>query len=99
MVNVAVSAIVALSCSMFPASEQALFIAALSLLLLFPLLSHSTSASIDYCFRDLMMIYLTLSLSLMVPRGVQLPPVFMGEAERFPLAFSVSLRVGKTGVF
>ena len=92
-------AIVALSCFMFPASEQVLFIAALSLLLLFPLLSHSASASMDCCFRDLMMVCLTLPLSLMVPRGVQLPSVFMEEAEHFPLAFSVSLRVGRTGVF
>ena len=97
--NVAVSAIVALSYFMFSASEQVLFIAALSLLLLFPLLSHSASASMDCCFRDLMMVCLTLPLSLMVPRGVQLPPVFMEEAERFPLAFSIGLRVGRIGVF
>ena len=99
MVNVAVSAIVALSCFMFSASKQVLFIAALSLLLLFPLLSHSASASIDCCFRDLVMVCLTLSLSLMVSRGVQLPPVFMREVECFLLTFSVSLRVSRTGVF
>ena len=93
------SVIVALSCFMFPASEQVLFVAALSLLLLFPLLFHSASASIDCCFRNLIMVCLTLSLSLMMSRGVQLPPVFMGEAERFSLAFSVSLRVSRTGVF
>ena len=93
------SAIVALSYSMFPASEQVLFIAALSLLLLFPLLFHSASASMNCCFRDLIMVCLALSLSLMMPRGVQLPPVFMREAECFPLAFSVSLRVSRIGVF
>ena len=65
------------------------------------LLSHSASASITCCFKDLVTLCLALSLLLMMFRGVQLLPVFMGEAGRFSLMFSVgfSLGVSMTGAF
>ena len=58
------------------------------------LLSHSVSASIACCFTDLMTLCLTLSLLLMMFRGVQLPSVFVREAGHFSLIFSVSFSVG-----
>ena len=64
-------------------------------------LSHSASASITCCFKDLITLCLTLSLLLMMFRGVRLLLVFVGEAGRFPLVFSVgfSLGVGIIGAF
>lgn len=59
-----------------------------------PLLSRSASASMDCCFKGLVMVRLALPLLFMVPNGVRLLPVFVGEAGRFPLMFSVGLSVG-----
>ena len=57
-----------------------------SLLFLF----HSASTSMTCCFKNLMTLCLTLSLLLMMFRGVQLLPVFMREAGHFSLMFSIS---------
>ena len=91
------SVIVELSCSVLKASEWVSASITAPLLLLF----HSASASMACCFKDLMMLCLTLSLLLIMLKGVQLPPVFVGEAGRFPLVFSISfsLNVSMTGAF
>ena len=63
--------------------------------------SHSVSASINCCFKDLVMLYLTLSLLLIVPRGVQFLLVFVRDAGHFSLMFRVSpdLSVSRVGIF
>ena len=63
--------------------------------------SHSASVSMNYCFKDLMMLCLTLPLLLIVPRGVQFLPVFVRDAGHFLLMFRVSsdLNVGRISVF
>ena len=63
--------------------------------------SHSASASMNCCFKDLVMLHLTLSLLLIVPRGVQFLPVFMRDAGHFSLVFRVSsnLSVSRVSVF
>ena len=65
------------------------------------LASRSMSASMDCCFKDLVMLRLALPLLLISPSGVRLLPVFVGDAGRFPLAFraGLGLGMGNTGVF
>ena len=61
--------------------------------------SHSASASMDFCFKDLVMLRLALPLLLIAPSGVRLLPIFVGDAGRFPLVFRVSpgFGVGSAG--
>ena len=91
------SAIVELSFFMLKASEWFSVSIAAPLLLLF----HSASASMTYCFKDLIMLHLTLSLLLMMFREMQLLSVFVREAGHFSLMFSISfsLSVDMTDAF
>ena len=95
--KVTASVIVELSCSVFKTSE---WVSALMTAFLLHL-SHSISASITCCFKNLMMLHLALSLLLMILREVQLLPVFVREAGHFSLMFSIdfSLSVSMTGTF